>query len=69
VSADRLEILRRAYRSALEDPELLARAEKLQIPINPLYGDAVAKLVREALDQPEGNLEVITAILEAGGKK
>ena len=67
--ADRLEILRVAYRSALEDPELLERAAKLQIPIEPLYGDAVGARVSAALDQPESNLAILTAILEAGGKK
>jgi len=69
VPADRLEILRGAYRSALEDPGLLERAAKLQIPIEPLYGDAVGERIRAALDQPEGNLAILTAILEAGGKK
>jgi len=67
--ADRLEVLRTAYRSALEDPELLERAAKLQIPIEPLYGDAVGARIRAALDQPESNLAILTATLEAGGKQ
>jgi tripartite-type tricarboxylate transporter receptor subunit TctC len=69
VPADRLEILRTAYRSALEDPTLLERAAKLQIPIEPLYGDEVGARISAALAQPESNLAVLTTILEAGGKK
>lgn len=67
--ADRLEVLRAAYQRALEDPALLERAAKLQIPIEPLYGDAVGERIAAALDQPESNLEIVTEILEAGGKK
>jgi tripartite-type tricarboxylate transporter receptor subunit TctC len=49
---DRLNTLRTAYRKALEDPELQEKAAKLDRPVDPLYGEDVAKAVREALDQP-----------------
>src|SRR5918997_521826 len=48
---DRLEALRGAYRKALEDKELQAKAEKLERPVDPAYGEDVAKAVGEALNQ------------------
>jgi tripartite-type tricarboxylate transporter receptor subunit TctC len=48
---DRLEALRTAYRQALEDKELQAKAEKLERPVDPAYGEDVAKAVGEALNQ------------------
>jgi hypothetical protein len=38
----------------LEDPELRAKAEKLNVPIDQTYGDDVLQLVKEALNQPPG---------------
>jgi tripartite-type tricarboxylate transporter receptor subunit TctC len=67
VPADRLEVLRTAYRRALEDPKLLERAAKLQIPIVSLYGEDVAARVAAALDQPAGNLAIVTEILGPAG--
>lgn len=46
----RLDVLRRAYSAALQDPELLADAARLRLPIDPLDGEAVAERVRHALD-------------------
>ena len=51
IPPDRLEALRAAYKAALEDKELLAKAEKLQVPIDPLYGDDVLNRVKLALAQ------------------
>lgn len=51
IPQDRLDALRAAYKAALEDPELLAKAEKMQVPIDPLYGDDVLNRVKVALNQ------------------
>jgi tripartite-type tricarboxylate transporter receptor subunit TctC len=51
IPQDRLDALRAAYKAALEDPELLAKAEKMQVPIDPLYGDDVLNRVKVALHQ------------------
>lgn len=63
IPADRLDALRAAYRKALEEPELRQRADKLGIPIEPTYGEDVAKLVRAALDQTPETVALITNIL------
>src|SRR5215510_2165519 len=44
IPPDRLAALRTAYRMALEDKELLAKTEKLGLPIDPAYGDTVLKM-------------------------
>src|SRR5918999_1723237 len=59
---DRLEVLRTAYRKALEDKELQAKAEKLERPVDPAYGEDVAKAVREALNQTP---ETVAALKQA----
>src|SRR5262249_9125223 len=51
IPPDRLDALRAAYRKAMENKELQARAEKLERPVEPLYGDEVLKAVTAALAQ------------------
>ncbi|MCH8859302.1 MAG: hypothetical protein IID54_06970, partial [Proteobacteria bacterium] len=48
----RLAVLRRAYDAAARDPELLADAERLRLPIDPTTGAEVAERVRTLLNQP-----------------
>ena len=52
IPEDRLEALRDAYMAAMQDPELLAETKKLDIPVEPMRGDDVAKAVLSALDRP-----------------
>jgi hypothetical protein len=49
----------------MEDPELQAKAEKLNLPIDPAYGDDVLKLVKEALNQPPEVIAVVKNALQA----
>jgi tripartite-type tricarboxylate transporter receptor subunit TctC len=62
--AERLAELRQAYAAALADPELLAEAEKLDIPIDPAGGDEVAALVDAALNQSPETVEIIAAAVD-----
>lgn len=48
----RLAVLRRAYDAAAHDPQLLADAELLRLPIDPTTGAEVAERVRTLLNQP-----------------
>lgn len=71
IPADRLEVLRAAYRKALQDPQLLAHARKRNWPIEPLFGEEVAKIARAALAQSPRILEMLKAMDSAkpdGGK-
>ena len=62
---EQLEALRTAYRSALEDPALLAEASRMGRPIEPAYGDEVRQLVVAALDQTPETIQIITRALNA----
>jgi tripartite-type tricarboxylate transporter receptor subunit TctC len=66
IPADRLAALRDAYMKAMEDKELQARAEKLERPVDPAYGDAVLKMMQEALNQTP---ETIALLKDAMGVK
>ena len=64
VPADRAALLVSAYKSALEDAELLAQAKKLGRPIDPLYGDDVASRIDAALNQSPDTVALIRGVLE-----
>ena len=51
IPADRLAALRDAYKKAMEDKELQAKAEKMERPVEPGYGDDVLKMIKTALAQ------------------
>jgi hypothetical protein len=59
-----LRALREAYMAALSDPNLLAEAEKLDLPIAPAGGDIVADRVRAAFDQPPATLALLRDLLK-----
>ncbi len=64
-SQPQLDALRAAYKSALEDPALLAEANRKGRPIDPAYGDDVKQLVVAALDQTPETIQIITRALSA----
>lgn len=66
IPADRLAALREAYRKALEDKELQAKAEKLERPVEPAYGDDVLNAVKEALNQSPETIAVLKEALKGG---
>jgi putative tricarboxylic transport membrane protein len=51
IPPDRLAALQDAYRKAMNDPELKAKAEKAGRPLDPAVGDDVQKRVKDALNQ------------------
>ena len=66
IPAPILATLRETYRSALGDRELQARAEKLERPVEPLYGEDVAKAVSDALNQSPEVTRLLTEGFSAG---
>jgi putative tricarboxylic transport membrane protein len=64
IPADRLAALREAYRKALQDPELKAKAEKAGRPVDPAYGDDVLKLIKAALDQKPQMVTILKSAME-----
>jgi tripartite-type tricarboxylate transporter receptor subunit TctC len=52
VPQDRVAMLRKAFMDTMADKEFLAEAEKAQLEITPVAGDAVQKLVTEVYQTP-----------------
>jgi tripartite-type tricarboxylate transporter receptor subunit TctC len=52
VPRDRVDALRRAFDQALEDPGLIAEAEKAKLEINPVNGARVEAIVKETFSTP-----------------
>jgi tripartite-type tricarboxylate transporter receptor subunit TctC len=61
---ERVDALRAAYKQALEDPDLLAEAEKMGRPIDPAYGEDVKELVVAALNQSPETVAIIAKAVE-----
>jgi len=66
IADDVLKTLRDAYAAATSDPEFLAKAKSLELPVEPLVGDAVAEAVAQAMDQTP---EMVEFLKEATKKK
>ena len=66
VPADRVTALRRAFDQALKDPEFLAEAEKAQLEIAPVDGEALQAVVEHMFQAPQ---DVIDAARKAIGQK
>lgn len=65
IPAGRLAALRVAYKAALDNPELRAKAEKADRPVIPyLIGDDVQKKVAAALDQSPETIAMVARILD-----
>jgi tripartite-type tricarboxylate transporter receptor subunit TctC len=64
IPKDVLEALRTAYRRALSDKDLQARAEKLGRPLDPAYGDEVLADIKEAFAQPPETIALLAKALD-----
>lgn len=64
IPQDRLDALRLAFRKAMEDPELQAKAAKLERTVEPAYGDDVLAMVNAALEQPPEIVSLLRQTLD-----
>ena len=62
IPADRLKALRDAYQAATSDPEFLAKAKEIGVPVDPKIGDDVGNLVKGAMNQTP---EVVSFLKES----
>ena len=69
IPADRLAALREAYREALHDPELQAKAEKLERPVDPAFGEDVLAQIKAALNQSPETITLLKETMNAGKAK
>lgn len=63
VPADRVAALRKAFTDTMADKEFLAEADKAQLEITPIAGDAVQKLVAEIYQTPPAVVQRAADIL------
>src|SRR5215467_10422821 len=66
VAADRLALLRRAFRQAVEDPELKADAEKQRLALDPTPGDEAERVIKALYATPAGVVERTRKIVAVG---
>ncbi len=64
---ERLAALRAAFDATMKDPEFLAMAKKLDVPVNPLGGEALAKLADEIMATPDAVVERLRKTLKGAG--
>ena len=64
IPQDRLDALRRAFRKAMEDPELQNKAERLERSVEPAYGDELLTMIKAALNQPPEIAAMLKATLD-----
>jgi tripartite-type tricarboxylate transporter receptor subunit TctC len=66
IPGGRLAYLRKIYLQALADPELLAQAKHLDIPIVPAAGPKVQAEIVAALQQTPDNVQLLAKAVQAG---
>jgi tripartite-type tricarboxylate transporter receptor subunit TctC len=64
VPADKIATLRKAFMETMKDKEFLAEAEKAQLEITPVPGDAVQKVVADAYAMPPEIIKKTAEILQ-----
>lgn len=65
IPAGRLAALRMAYKAALDNPDLVAKAKKADRPVRPYaIGDDLTKLMDAALDQSPQTIAMVAKILD-----
>jgi len=57
VPAERIKILRQAFMKAINDPQLLAQAEKQNVETEPTSGEELEALAKEVIAQPAEAVE------------
>jgi tripartite-type tricarboxylate transporter receptor subunit TctC len=52
MAPDRVALMRRAFDAAMQDPELLAEAARMQLAVAPITGGEVQALIRQVYATP-----------------
>jgi hypothetical protein len=63
VPADRVKIIRDAFNKTINDPALLAEAEKRRLDIDPATGEELESLAKEVMTAPPDVVEKVKKIL------
>ena len=63
VPADRVKIIRDAFHKAINDPALIAEAEKRRLDLDPEYGEELDKLAKEVMTTPPDIVERVKKLI------
>jgi tripartite-type tricarboxylate transporter receptor subunit TctC len=63
VPADRVRIIREAYNKAINDPALIAEAEKRRLDLDPETGEELDKLAKEVMTTPSDIIEKVKKLI------
>lgn len=64
VPAERVAILRTAFRKAVEDPELVAEAEKTRLALDPIWGEEAQQIIAENYKADPALIEKIRKVIK-----
>jgi tripartite-type tricarboxylate transporter receptor subunit TctC len=64
VPAERVQILRTAFRKSVEDPELIAEAQKTRLAIDPIWGEQAQEIIENAYRTDPAVIERIRKIIK-----
>jgi hypothetical protein len=64
IPADRVRLLRTAFRQAIEDPELRADAQTLRLAIDPIFGDEAQVIIARLYGSPPDVVERTRKIVQ-----
>jgi tripartite-type tricarboxylate transporter receptor subunit TctC len=65
VSQDRVDALRRAFDATMKDPDFLAEAQRLMIPVEPNSGENLDKIAKEIVATPAQAITLAKKLLGA----
>jgi tripartite-type tricarboxylate transporter receptor subunit TctC len=68
IAADRLALLRSAFRQAVEDPELRADAQKQRLALDPSWGEEAEHVIRALYARPANVIERTRKIVAVAGE-
>jgi hypothetical protein len=63
--ADRVAALRQAFQETLRDPDFVAEAEKMQLEIDPMSGQAITRMLKKAYAAPQRIVQRAGALVES----
>jgi tripartite-type tricarboxylate transporter receptor subunit TctC len=66
IPADRLEMLRDAFRKSYEDPEFQKEAKQRQVAINPIWGQEAEDTIKSIYQAPPAVIERLRKVATAG---
>lgn len=64
VPAERIQILRTAFRKSVEDPDLIAEAQKARLAIDPIWGEQAQEMIESAYRTDPAVIERIRKIIK-----